>query len=186
MELSYFTYIAGIASLLSFAIQVFNVFPKHAQFRKSIFLLILGIFLGTLLNTLNASHINFDVKISGFTLLVSLFAIAIICFLVAGAITKDSHSRGELFTIGGIGFFAFIPVLLFGSLISGNIETPAIEKQKLTVSELIELADSAEKKGNFDRAIMHLETINNRLEVNDYRKQKIEERITQTKSKQIK
>ena len=186
MGFSYFTYIAGIASLLGFALQVFDVFPKHAGFRKTLFLLILGIFLGTLLNTFNASNINFEVKITGFTLLVALFAFTIIGFLIAGAMTKEAERREELFAIGGIGFFAFIIVLLFGSLISGNVESPAIEKQKLTVSELIKLADTAEDKGDYDRAIMHLETIEQRLEPNDPRKQKLEERIDQTKDKQIK
>ena len=143
MELNYFAYITGIASVLGLALQVFDIFPTHAGFRKSIFLLVLGIFLGTLLNTFDASHIIFDVKLSGFTLLMSVFAFAILGFLVAGALMRDRQRRAELFIIGCGGFIAFVFVLFVGSLWTSDISYPTVEKKRLTVSELIDLSDSA-------------------------------------------
>jgi hypothetical protein len=185
MEFSHFTYIAGIASLLGFALQLFNVFPKYSGFRKSIFLLILGIFLGTLINTFNTSHVTFDVKISGFSILITVFALTIIGLLVAGAMMQNPRRREELFTICSFGFMGFLCVLFMGSLFSGNVKTATMEKEQLTISEFIELADYAEKRGDFDRAIMHLESLKNRLEANDLRQKKIKERIEQAKRRQI-
>jgi len=114
------------------------------------------------------------------------FFLAIVGFLTAGAIMPDSHRRQELFAIAGVGFFVFVLVLLFGYPITGNVSSPAIEKSRLTISELLELADSAENKGNFDRALMHLETVKSRLQSGDSRLEKIEERISDTKDRQVK
>jgi len=104
MELSYFTYITGGASLVGLSLQIFDVFPNYAAYRKYISLFIAGIFVGTLLNTFNASHINFDIRISGFTLLITVFVITILGFLITGAKTKEPRKREELFGIGGVVF----------------------------------------------------------------------------------
>jgi drug/metabolite transporter (DMT)-like permease len=178
MEISYFAYITGIASFLGFILQIFDVFPRHAGLRKSVFLLVLGMFIGTLLNAINALNLEFNIKISGYTLLVSVFFLAIIGFLIAGALMRDPHRRQELFAIAGVGFAVFIVVLFIGFLMTGNLNSPTIEKTRLTISELLELADSSENMGDFDRALMHLETVKSRLEQDDSRMEKIEKRIS--------
>lgn len=181
---SYFTYISGTASLLGLALQLFNVFPKHAKFRNMLIILILGVFIGTLLNTLDPSHIVFDIKISGFTLFLTFMGIFALSFLIIGVSSKDQWRRDNLITIGVFGFIAFMFVL--GISYVTSLTNPNMEKQKLTESEFLLLADSAEKNGNFERAIMHLESIKGRLEKYDIRNKKLEERINQTKMKQIK
>lgn len=189
MDLNYFTYITGVASLLGFILQIFDIFPKHAGVRKSLFLFIFGIFIGTTLNALDASKIEISFKLSGYVLLVSVLLAVVIGFLVVGSMMEDSDRRVELFTISGVGTFAFFVILFFGFLLtafSSDGVSPNAEKARLTTNELIELADAAKEKGDYDRELMHLETLQNRFLSDDVRYKKIEERITQEKSKQIK
>ena len=184
MDISPFTYIAGIASVLGFILQVFNVFPKYGQLRKSLLLVILGFFAGSILGTFDSSSIVFKFEITRFTLLMGVFVLVIVGFLVSAAFTNDLYKRNQLFGVAGVGTIIFIFVLLFGSL--ATLETPMQEKSKLTISELISLAEDAEHKGNYDRAIMHLESVKSRLGTGDPRLPKIEEMIDETKSGQVK
>ena len=68
---------------------------------------------------------------------------------------------------------------MFGYMFTTSGTSISNEKAKLTASELIDLADSAERKGNSDRAIMHLESVIDRLESTDIRIETIEEKIKQ-------
>lgn len=188
MDLNYFTYITGIASLLGFILQVFDVFPKHAQFRKSLFLVVLGIFIGSILNAIDASKIEFTFKVSGYVLLLSVFIVVIVGFLIAGAMTDDTERRGEMFGVAGAGFAAFFLVLFFGFLFTLLPERSHYSENDisiLTTNELISLSDYSKSKGDIEREIFHLETIKNRFDKNDERYIKIEERIKQEKSIQI-
>jgi hypothetical protein len=72
--------------------------------------------------------------------------------------------------------------LFFGYLfILGSPET-----SRLTVNELISLADSAETKKDYDREIMHLETVKSRFPSDDPRIKNINERILEAKTLQVK
>ncbi|CAG9295951.1 hypothetical protein EV690_2880 [Celerinatantimonas diazotrophica] len=48
MNSLWFTYITGVASLLGFIVQVFDLFPKYGVARRSVFLVVSGVFLGSL------------------------------------------------------------------------------------------------------------------------------------------
>ena len=76
---------------------------------------------------------------------------------------------------------------MFGSLPSIDHEADRIrnEKSSLSISELVQLSDAALQNSNFDRAIMHLETVKKRLEVEDPRYAKITERIDLIKKQQL-
>ena len=186
MGINYFAYITGIASLLGFILQIFDVFPKHAEFRKSAFLFIFGVFIGSFIKALDASQIKVDFSLSGYSVLVGVFILVIVGFLIAAAYMSDSSRRKELFGVSGIGFFVLMIILFAGTLMNRSCTSPEIEKSRLTINELILLVDSAEQRKDFDRAIMHLETIKNQLEANDQRNKSIDERIASDKTLQIK
>ncbi|MCG8096881.1 MAG: hypothetical protein JAZ17_25200 [Candidatus Thiodiazotropha endolucinida] len=189
MDLTYFAYISGVASLLGFMLQVFDVFPTHADIRKSLFLLALGIFIGTIFNAMDASEIEVTFKASGYVILVSVLLLITIIALIAGAMMEDKERRGELFAVSGVSSFIFMLVLIFGyifSSISSSVDSENVEKSRLTTNELLLLADSAMAQGDYEREIMHLETLKNRFYIEDIRRKKLEERIGQAKDKQIK
>lgn len=185
MGISYFTYITGIASLLGLILQVFNIFPKYKKIRNSSFLIILGIFFGSFLRAFDASRIAFKIEINTFILFLIVFALTIICLLIGASLTKNPQKRVELFNVLGIAFFSFMLVLSFGSIIMMAEESPRSEISRLTVPEFITLAKEAEQKGDYERAIMHLEYVKSRLDSDDPRIERIEEKIKEAKLKQL-
>ena len=63
MEFTTFTYITGIATLLGFAIQIFDVFPSHSAVRSNILILVVGVFLGSVIGALDASEIKLEATV---------------------------------------------------------------------------------------------------------------------------
>lgn len=187
MDFSYFSYITGLASLFGFIAQVMDWFPHYKELRRSVFLVLLGIFLGSLSSAFNASSITFEFSISGFSLLLIAIGLLIFLLLLVAILSRDSSKRNELYGVSGIASFVFVMVLLFGSIPSIENESVTIrnEKSRLSIGELILISEEAIKKRDFDRALMHLETIKNRLTSNDPRFKKIESKITEVKSMQL-
>lgn len=172
-----FTLVTGIASLLGFVLQVFDVFPRFSKLRHSAFLLFLGVFLGGLIRTIDPSGIKLTLELGGFAVLVAFFGGGILLLLIIAAFTSDYRKRGEFLGASGVGFFAFILFLMFGGVMSGAAENPAIEKQRLTVSELQDLTEKALRVEDSERAVMHLRTIEGRLQKDAGRRKIVQERI---------
>lgn len=162
-----FTLITGLASLFGFAIQVFDLFPKFGRARQTVFLLLVGIFVGSLLRAIDPSSVRFDIRVTGFTIVIVSFALVIVGFLMAAAFSRDIQRRGEFYGVAGIGFLVFIFVLLFGGLMSGAMETPVMEKERITITELNALAEHALQNKNYERALIHLRTIHARVRGDD-------------------
>jgi len=181
-----FTIITGLASLFGFAIQVFDLFPKFGRARQIVFLLLVGVFIGSLLRAIAPSSIKLNFQITGFIIVLALFAAVIIGFLIAAAFTSEINKRGEFYTVAGIGFGVFIVVLFLGSLVSGAIDSPTIEKQKVTISELNILAERAIQNKDYERAVMHLRTIESRVSNDDVRLKLVKEKIKQIELQELK
>jgi hypothetical protein len=181
-----FTIITGLASLFGFAIQVFDLFPRFGRARQIVFLLLVGIFIGSLLRAIDPASVRVAVSITGFTVVVGLFVAVIIGFLMAGAFTADVRKRGEFYGIAGIGFFVFMFVLMFGGAISFGVESPAVEKQRITIGELNVLVERAVQNKDFERALMHLRTIERRLGDDEARLNLIRDRIRQIQLQELK
>ena len=186
MNLSYFTYVTGIASLLGLLLQVFNIFQKYRKVRDSISLIVFGVFLGSFIKAFDSSSIKIDFPIDGYTIIVAIFVLVILSSLVTAFIIKDSDRRDGLFAVAGIAFFVFIFVLAAGSGIKSRNLSIEEDKKRLNISEILLLADDNEKRTNYDRAITHLESVKNRLGIDDPRWKVIEERIKELKLKQVK
>ncbi|MGF1718173.1 hypothetical protein L4D08_25255 [Photobacterium chitinilyticum] len=187
VDINYFSYITGIASLLGFVAQAMDWFPRHKDLRKFVTALVLGIFVGSLSSVFHNSSVVFNFAISGFSMLLLSLGGIILLLLAIAIYTPDSRKRGELYGISGIIGFIFAMTLFLGSLSSVGGEAGAIrnEKSRLTISELVFLSEVAAEKSDFDRALMHLELIRERLDSNDSRLAELDLKIEDLKRQQI-
>ena len=78
--MDYFTYITGIATIIGFVMQIFNVLPSFRPYRQGASLLSLGLFIGSLFNALDGSNIQFNITITVDNVLI-FAVIMLICML---------------------------------------------------------------------------------------------------------
>ena len=187
MDISYFSYITGLASLFGFIAQVLDWFPRHKEIRKYGVTLVFGFFIGSLSVVFNAASITFNINVTGYVLLLSLLGLVTFFFVVTGLLTSDITKRSELYNISSVSCGIFMFVLIFGSIPSMENESVNIknEKSKLTISELIYLSKQAEKRADYDRALMHLQSIKNRIGTDDSRQKDLNKKIESIKDAQI-
>lgn len=189
MDIGYFTYITGIASLLGLLLQVFDIFKEHKQLRNSASLLTAGVFLGSIIGALDTSTIKVDISFGGYEILVAIAIIILTSAVLYYMITNDDEKQVSLLPIifgGTIGLFM---LLTFGASRGKNNDYRShidLMNSKLTVGELLVIAETNETNQDYDRAIMHLENAQQRLKVDDPRKQALTEKIDTLKIKQIK
>jgi hypothetical protein len=181
-----FTLLTGLVTLAGFTIQVFNLFPRLGRARQVVFLLTVGVFVGSLLRAIDPASVRIAISISGFTVIVSLFVLVIVGFLTAAAFTADAKKRGEFYGISSIGFFVFIFVLIFGGVTSQTGESTSVEKQRITITEFNLLVERALQTKDLDRALMHLHTMERRLSHDEERAKAIRERIRQIELQELK
>lgn len=178
-----FTLVTGLATLISFAVQVWDLFPRLGKWRESTFLLLLGVLFGSFLRAFDASRIVMDVKVSfGVVVLISLSAF-IVAFLALAADAKDAQRRGEYYVVSIVGGLAWA-VALIGVAI-GNIPGNTYNFPDLSVSELSYLADRAEQTKDYDRAIARLEALKRRVLGEADIQQKIDQRIKEDRARQL-
>jgi hypothetical protein len=181
-----FTLITGLASLFGFAIQAFDLFPKFGRARQTIFLLLVGVFIGSLLRAIDPSSLKLNLQVTGFTIVIALFATVIIGFLMAAAFSIDVNRRNEFYGVAGIGFIVFMFLLFFGTLITGKVVSPAMEKERVTINELNILAERCLQNKDFERALMHLHTIESRVSGDEVRLKLVQEKIRQIELQELK
>lgn len=174
-----FTWITGVTSLLSFGIQIFDLFPKFRETRKGLLIFSSGLFFGNLMNAIEPSSIKIQLHLTGFNLLVIAFTLGLLALLVTAIFTPDQYKRTELFYVCGAGLIPYIFILFFGSLISGTVTNPKVEQQKITSSELFVLSDRSIELKDYERSIMHLKTIQSRLDSRDERTKEIDKKINE-------
>ncbi len=174
--MEYFTYITGIATLVGFALQVFDALPSYRSYRQKMFYLLLGLFLGSLVTAFDGSKISFTFEISGHVLLVAL-----ICAFIAWClyVAKNTH-RDEFFVASGFGAMILLVVLA-----AGNIPRSNDDFAKLTISELLQLSESSLRENDFDRAIKHQEMALKKVSPKDVRYPIIESKIEKIKTMQV-
>ncbi len=121
MNIGIFTYITGIATLLGLFVQIKDVFPQHREARKSLILVVLGVFIGTLIGTLQRINLNLAVPVSGIYLLVGVIIFVVFVILLSAVFTNDNEKRLQLFGASAAGT-GLLCVVLFGYLL---LQTPA-------------------------------------------------------------
>ena len=180
-----FTYITGIAGLLGLMLQLKDSFPEHRETRKTVVLLVIGVFIGSVIASLKGVKVEFGAAISPFEALVAVFVAVLAIVAIAGAFTRESVRRAELFAFSGVGTLALFMLLLFGGI--GSVEDSRADRSRKQVSieELIELSTLNVSRGSFERALIFLEEAKSRLPHEDDRRQALDDRIQDIKMKQV-
>lgn len=148
------TWLTGIATLVGFAVQVFDLFPRFAKQRNAVVLLLIGVFVGSTLRAFDSAKLVFDLTVSGGVVLVGVFVVVILGAVIAAAATTDRIRRSELYAVAG---FAAAPFVMFVLPAVGmsSIDAPTVqerERASLTIGELNGLSERALLAGDFDRA----------------------------------
>jgi hypothetical protein len=180
-----FQWVTGITSLISFGIQLFDLFPRFRENRQRILFLSFGLFLGSIFRAIDSSSIKIVIQFSGFVLLITALTIALVGLAFIGALTSDTERRATTLGICFAGSMGYLIILFFGSLFNGAIENPKIEMQKITSTELLFLSEKAVEHKNYERAIMHLNTLHGRIANDDQRIKNIEQRIVEIKQLEL-
>jgi uncharacterized membrane protein len=112
-----FTLIAGIASLIGLGIQVFDLFPKYARYRRDIVLLLVGLFFGSVVSSLSRSQIVLRVEelpqVTPMQWLIGAVAAVTAILLLSARVQRDSEHRQETYVVGFLGA-GFLAALLIG------------------------------------------------------------------------
>ena len=184
MNLGLFTYIAGIATILGLLIQIKDVFPQHRETRKNVLFIILGLFIGTLIGSLQKINVTFAVPMSGSQLLIGAIIIVVFVVLISAVFTDNNEKRMQLFGVSGAGA-GLLFVILFGLFALQSPAATSRSVDKITNDELLLLADTNKEKGNFERSIYFLEEIKEDLNSADPRYEILARKISGVKKLQI-
>lgn len=185
LDFDAFTYITGIAGLLGLMLQLKDSFPEHREVRKTIVLLVLGIFIGSVFTSLKGVKVDFEGSISPFEVLVAVFVAVLGVVAIAGAFTREANRRSELFAFSGLGTLALFVLLMFGGL--GSLEGSRAERDRkqVNIEELLELSALNSSHGSYERALLFLEEARSRLQQKDERRKALDDRIQDIKRKQV-
>ena len=180
-----FTYITGIAGLLGLMLQLKDSFPEHREARKTLVLIVIGIFIGSVITSLKGVEVEFGASISPFEVLVSVFVAVLAVVAIAGAFTKETVRRSELFAFSGFGTLALFVLLMLGGV--GSLEENRAERDRkqVNIEELLELSALQASRGSFERTLLLLEEAKSRLPQKDGRRKALDERAQELKRKQV-
>lgn len=156
------TTLSFLLAVVSFLVQVFDVFPRYRETRRDILLLTFGFFVGSLLSSLTGVSISIDG--GGLTMGVAIaFVIITIGFLLAGIASDSRSRRHEHYTIASLSglFLAF--------LIIPALDPPVSSSERLSFAERLVLARHNIKAGQIDRAIYQMEWARGMLPAEDQR-----------------
>jgi len=179
--MDWFAILTGIVTLLAFGLQISDLFSQYKNVKKSIFLVVLGIFIGNLLSFFNTSSVKLAFP---FTIL-NLFTVALIIILFV-SIMRVLFTKDEVEQIP-----AFVIALLSGTVILGILFVSGIASSKdtncdINIRELNILVKEAKENKNYERALIHLEKIKNKLSKKDsIHTKRVKEKIKQIKQKQF-
>ncbi len=185
MNIDSFTYITGVATLLGLGLQLKDSFPGHREARKTVVLLVIGVFVGSLIASLKGMKVEFGTTVTPIQVLIAIFVAVLASVAIIGAFTKEQQRRAELFVFTGFGTFALFILLLFSGIGALNESRAMLEKQQITLEELLSLSAAAESSANYERALLLLSDAKARLPSNDERLKALEGREREIKRKQV-
>lgn len=159
-----FTLITGLASLLGFAVQIFDIFPTHAKGRQAIWMLLLGAFLGGILATTNWQGMELSLVWDGFTLSMTALAALVVFFALAAAFTADTRRRRGFYIVGGIAALAFTIATSVGALVGTVTDSKLLKQNVVNEQELVWLIERASERGDPEHALHHVESLLDRLD----------------------
>ena len=178
-----FTIVTGIASLIGFGIQMFDIFPQLGRRRNELALVFLGIFIGSLIRAIEPASIRPKLEISWTVVLVGLFVVTffVIIWMAAVSDRQDRHVKYSELLRYLVLIFAMLvgPRLLFTS----NDTSRSIES--LSINQLRVLAKDAELRKDYGKAAYFLGFIDERLPAKDPRSSAVNQQIKELQLKEV-
>lgn len=162
-----FTLVTGLASLLGFAMQIFDVFPSHAKGRQAVWMLLLGAFVGGLLATTDWRGMHLALTLDAFTLTMLALGALVVFFAVAAAFTADTRRRRGFYIVGGIAALGFTIASSVAALVGTVTDSRLIGQNVVNAQELQWLIERARSRGDIARELHHTETLMERLDKDD-------------------
>lgn len=178
------TLISGIASLIGLVLQFKDAFPEHRETRKTVVVLLLGVFFGCIITSLFSLKSSLPAEISPLTISIGVFLV-IICLLVTVAcFATDSSKRNDLFTVACLAGVVVLILLFFESQKNRPVQECDL-KHFLYEDEIFKLADDQASKGNYERAIVFLQQTLPSVSIKDPRTAIIMKRIQELRARQL-
>ncbi|NBD21762.1 hypothetical protein GTZ97_13920 [Aquabacterium fontiphilum] len=169
-----FTIVTGLASLFGFALQAFNVFPEHARGRQALWMLVMGGFVGGVLTALDFRSVQLDVKLTGYTISMTVLAALILFFAIMAAFTQNHTRRRGFYIVGGLAALAFTITTSVVSLVGTVTDSDLVRQDVVNEQELEWLLDRARERGDIARQVHHLDLLIKRLDAADERRPVLE------------
>ena len=155
--------LAGLASITGFIIQIYDIFPKYAKYRGFAIYFSLGILVGSILRAIEPSSIKLNLQITWFGISGGVMGMLFVLFLLLTTFSEQEAKKRERLAIsywlGGL-FFTFF---LASQSLSFK-DSHDLEKADLSIPELNLLVSQSITNKDYERAIMHLHTIEKRLQ----------------------
>jgi hypothetical protein len=185
LDLDVFTYITGVAGLLGLALQLKDAFPEHREIRKTIVVLVFGIFLGSLISAIRGVRLDIGATLSPTQILIGVFTAVLAFVAVVAAFAREPQRRIGLFAFTGIGTVALFVLLLATGLGSVEDSRAQREREQINLEELLMLADNSIAKENYERALILLAEAKKRLPRKDERMKILEHREAEVRAQQV-
>ena len=178
-----FTIVTGIASLIGFGIQVFDIFPQLGKHRKEFALISLGIFLGSLIRALEPTRISLGLDVTWSTIVTGLFICSFFLLLFAAAMSDQPERQARYSAL--MKYVVIIFALFLGPrLLSSNQDTTK-SIDSVSIRELRLLSESAEVRKDYAKASYYLGIIDERLPANDPRDKLVKNKIKDIQLKEV-
>lgn len=185
LDLDAFTYITGLIAVLGFVLQLVDVFPEHRETRKTIVLLVIGLFVGSLVSALRGVKVDIGATLSSTDIIKFVIMSLVVVLAVTGGFTHEPQRRMELFLAALIGT-GVVVLLLFGTGIMSSQDSRAErERQQISLDELLMLAETSVSKENYERGLMFFLEAKGRIPHEDKRRKILEQREAEVQDMQM-
>jgi len=183
----YFVLITGIASLISLVLQFSNLFPEYKEAKKTIMLIITGVFGGTLISVVQGTHVSISmnevdpnaVEKLGMTIIIVILSVILGVILFTTLGTKEDKKRSDLLKILAWGSFIYIFIFFIASI------TVFHTSMWLSSDEMLFLVTQNVDHGNNERAIALLGQYKQQFSSSDPRFKDDNDKIKEIMNKQL-
>lgn len=180
-----FNYITGVATLVGLFFQFKDLFPEHREVRKTIVILVTGIFIGTMLSTIKGIKVDIGASVQ----LADIVIIALVCILMLATtvaiFTTDQVRRNDTYGLLFGGAVLLVGILLFKGLAAVGETNADREQKQINLEEIVQLANTASTHGDYQRALLWLDAAKSRVINDPERSQAIEKRERDVRKKQL-
>lgn len=180
-----FNYITGVATLVGLFFQFKDLFPEHRETRKTVVVLVTGIFIGTLLSTARGIKVDLSPSIQPTQIVVVaiVFVLVIACVIVM--FTKDQARQNNIYPLIGFGTLVLLGILFAQGLSSTTERNSDQEQKQISLEEIMQLANTANAHGDYQRALLWLEAAQTRVVGNSEQFEAVKKREQDIRNKQL-